>query len=198
MNAINLIAKFTVAALISVSAVGVSSTANATAKGCQPGDYLYHFGFADWKKLGSGWQARDGDYPDGKQPAGLSVFVNLSESEWHAMNAKRADDVYARSDGAEKRSIVLRVACDDLSPKMTVTPAPTENTDWTQPGRHKHALLDGTGTKNNPFTADKFNQAFQQQLIELSSVIDTAEGSPQDAKKAARHPDSEKVGALDH
>ncbi|MET3448100.1 hypothetical protein C0Q88_24910 [Ralstonia pickettii] len=152
------------AALVAASAAMLAAVpAHAHAiEGCPSGSYLYHFGFADWRKTGTAWQARDSDYAH--TPSGLSVFLDLTESEYRKMNQARSDELGAVS-------VVLRVPCDNsYSKNLTLTANPVTLSNWVSEGGSKHAVLSIKGS--NP-SAEKFNQAFQNELINHSSLMAT-------------------------
>lgn len=147
----------------SMTMLSVLPASAAAIEGCPTENgYLYHFGFSDWRKNGTGWQARDSDYL--QSPSGLSVFLNLTEEEYQTMNA-------ARSAALGETSVVLRVKCDaSYSKKLKLTASPVEAKGWVAAGAAKHAVLNINVSRPD---AQQFNQTFQNELIDHSSVMAT-------------------------
>lgn len=134
--------------------------ADAHAKGCE--EAIYHFAFRDWKSQGTGWVARPADFSNA--PKGVSIFVDLSATEYGAMNQERANAL-------EVTSVLLRVMCSDVPKGLSITEAPTNQDNWTQEGGAKHAVINST--KKN-FDYEDFNQDFKHKLINVSSSWQTA------------------------
>lgn len=146
----------------SMAMLSVLPASAAAIEGCPTDGYLYHFGFSDWRKSGTGWQARDSDYL--QSPSGLSVFLNLTEEEYQTMNAARSAELGATS-------VVLRVKCDaSYSKKLKLTASPVEAKGWVTAGAAKHAVLNINVSRPD---AQQFNQTFQNELINHSSVMAT-------------------------
>lgn len=122
---------------------------------------IYHFAFKDWKKLGTGWVAREVDYRN--DPKGVSIFVDLSAEEFTEMNQGRANTL-------EVPSVLLRVACSNIPKGLVITSDPTSISGRTKPGGSKHAVIN---SKKRIFSAEDFNEEFKNPLIDASSVWQT-------------------------